>query len=83
MTHSTSCSFDALYGCYSWILCCVMCKSKKKTTQVMLIRVVIYSKPSHLHNSLHGRQRVILKSCSIITTDQTTPVAETDIGPVS
>jgi len=29
----------------------------------MLIRVVIYSKPSHLHNILHGRQTVILKSC--------------------
>ena len=28
MTHSTSCSFNALYGCYQCILCCVMCKSQ-------------------------------------------------------
>jgi len=46
----------------------------------MLIRVVIYSKPSHPHNILHGRQRVILTPSSLITTDQTAPVAETDIA---
>jgi len=45
----------------------------------MLIHKVIYSKPSHLHNIVHGRQRVILKSCLLITTDHTVPVAETDI----
>ena len=35
-THSTSCSFNALYGCYQWILCCVMCKSKKKQHKLCL-----------------------------------------------
>jgi len=41
----------------------------------MVIHVLTYSKPSHPHK----RQRVILKSCSLITTDHTAPVAETDI----
>jgi len=78
MTHSTSCSFNALYGCYFWYLCCLLCKIKK-TTQVMLIHVVMCSKPSHPHNIINGRQRVILKSYLLITTDQTATVAETDI----
>ena len=65
---------DAISGLYA-----MWCAKVKNTTQVMLIHVVIYSKPSHALNILHGRQRVILKFGSLITTDQTAPVAETVI----